>query len=201
MPIANPSQTGICNDTLGLLATSATITSINDGTPLARQLLRHWPEAVRETLAAHPWNPCLQRVAVAASADFTPAGDQWSTAFEKPAGMLRWLPWAPGHDDHFDGEEEGDYILSNEDGPIVIRGIFLIEDLSRWTPHMRAALTAKLAAKCAKAITGQASMIDRMEAKFAEAMTEAKKLDGLATGERNRNASFRSSWLDARNSW
>ena len=201
MPAA-PSQTRICNAALVLLGTSRRIGALNDGTPLAVQFARVWDEAVREMQADHPWNPCIRRVDGALSADFTPKGSQWAYAFELPAGMLRWLPWREDHVDYFDGEQESDeqgrgFILAN-DSAIVIRGIFLVEDVGRWTAGMEAAMAALLAAKTAKAITGQSGMIDRMAAVYDEAIGRAKRQDGLATGQRARTAHFRSSWLDAR---
>jgi hypothetical protein len=195
---AAPSQTRICNAALVLLGTSRRIGALNDGTPLAVQFARVWDEAQREMQADHPWNPCLRRVDGAQSSDYVQAGSQWSYAFERPAGMLRWLPWREDHVDHFNGEEEGGFILAN-DSAIVIRGIFLVEDVGKWTPGMEAAMAALLAAKTAKAITGQSAMIDRMTAVYEEAVGRAKRQDGLATGQRARTAEFRSSWLAARN--
>jgi hypothetical protein len=69
--------------------------------------------------------PCRQ------SADYVPIGSQYSQAFEKPADCVRWLPWRRGHEDYFEGEEEGDYILSNAAAPIAFRYINGIEDMSR----------------------------------------------------------------------
>ena len=193
---AAPSQTAIVNEALVLLGTSARLTSIDDGSPLARTFRDVWDMSLDEMCVAHPWNPCIGRREGARSAT-APVGTQWAYRFEKPAGMLRWLPWERDAEDWFDGEEEAGFILAN-DSAIVIRGVFRIEDVGAWTPGMRAAMAARLAMKTAKAVTGQAAMIDRAQAAFAEAIGTAKREDGLATGQRNRRAVFRSGWLDAR---
>jgi hypothetical protein len=194
---AAPSQTGIANAALVLLGTSARIGAINEGSPLSRQFFDIWDATRDEVQAAHPWNPCIGRRNGARDAGFTAIGSQWAYRFERPAGMLRWLPWERDHEDWFDGEEEEGFILAN-DTAIVIRGIFRVEDMARWTPGMIEAMAAKLAAKTAKAITGQSGMMNRLDGVFADVIARARREDGLATGQRNRRAVFRSSWLEAR---
>lgn len=192
-----PSQTGIVNAALTLLGTSRRILDIGEGSPVANLYKQIWDATLDEVLADHPWNFAVRRVDAALS-PVAPTGSQWSYRFERPAAMLRWLPWARDEDDWFDGEEEDGFILAN-DTTIVVRGIFRIVDPARWTPGFKEALAAKLAAKTAKAITGQSGMIDRMDAHYAEAKSGAKRQDGLATGQRDRRASWRSNWIDARN--
>ncbi|HEX8400521.1 MAG TPA: hypothetical protein VF628_02330 [Allosphingosinicella sp.] len=195
---AAPSQTRIVNKALALLGTVTRITSITDGSPPARLAEALWDETRDEVLADHPWNFALAREALAQSADVAVAGAQWAFAYELPAGWLRWLPWSDDHPDHFAGEQEGRCILSNAAAPIVARGIARVEDIARWSPGFQAAIATKLAAYMATGVTGQSGMIDRMDALYRRALTDAKRQDGLASGRRDRNARFRSSWLDAR---
>lgn len=195
---AQPSQTRICNATLVLLGTAQRIGAINEGSPLARAFETVWDEARDAVLADHPWNFALRREESTVSADYTPKGSQWAYAYEKPANMLRWLPWSEDHPDFFDGEEEGDYILSSADSPIIVRGIFRIEDVGRWSMGFRTALAGKLAQLTAKAITGQTGMQDRADAIYDRELRRGKRQDGAATGQRNRRATFRSNWLAAR---
>src|SRR5438045_1386472 len=98
-----PSQTRACNSALAHLGESRRIASIGDGTPLAKVFLAIWDEAIDEVLADHPWNRAIARADIAASADYEPAGTQYSQAFEKPADCVRWLPWRRGHEDYFEG--------------------------------------------------------------------------------------------------
>lgn len=201
MPVA-PSQTRVCNSALAHLGENARINSIDDNNPLARAFLQVWDEAVDEVLVDHPWNVAVKRKNVAVAADVTPAGTQYEQAFEKPVNCLRWLPYRQGHPDYFDAEEEGGYILSNAASPITVRYIERVDDISAWSPGMRECLSAKLARKTAKAITGQTGMIEAMQAVYDDALSKAKRQDGLATGERQRGIVVRSDWLGARNrSW
>jgi hypothetical protein len=66
-------------------------------------------------------------------------------------------------------------------------------------PGFKAAMRAKLARYMCKAVTGQTGMVDRMDALYRDALADAKRQDGLATGRVQRNATFRSNWLGARN--
>lgn len=194
-----PSQTRVCNSALAHLGESNRIASINDATPLARTLAAVWDEAVDEVLAAHPWNPALRRASIAASADYVPDGGQYSQAFALPSDCVRWLPWRPGHDDYFEGEEENGFILSNDAAPLNVRYIGRLDDLTKWRPGMLACLAAKLARKTARAITGSTTVMREMQTVYDDALTEAKREDGTATGERARFLQVESNWLDARN--
>lgn len=197
--MAAPSQTRICNAALAHLGEGKKITSIEDNTPLANVLKQTWDEARDEVLADHPWNFALRRKDQPTSDDAEIAGTEYDQAFAKPADCLRWLPYRPGHPDYFEGEEEGDFILSNAQAPIIVRYIARIEDVTRWTPGARAALAAKLAMINAKAITGQSGMIDRMSAIYDGLLSKAKRQDGAASGDRALRYETRSNWLGARN--
>lgn len=202
MPVVAPSPTRVGNAALAQLGEGYMITSLGDGSPLARILTEMWDDALSEVLADHPWNPALARVELPASADFVPAGSEYDQAFLKPADCVRWLPFNEDHPDYFDGEEEGDYILCNADAPLPFRYIRLLEDVGKWTPGMRECLSVKLAQKCAKAVTGQETMIDTMANLYVGVLARAKRQDGGATGKRGRKAVFRSSWNASRNrSW
>lgn len=207
---AQPSQTRICNNALVHLGSTARISAINEGSPLAKTFEAVWDEGRDEVLTDHPWNFAIIRAELAVSADFTPIGEQYLYAYEMPSDWLRWLPWRRDHIDHFEGEQEiglvtvadsetpRQFILSNAEAPIIARGIRRIETISLWSPGFKAALAAKLAFKTAKAITGQGSMVDRMADVYLDELRRAKRQDGHATGERARSAHFRSTWLNSR---
>jgi hypothetical protein len=198
MAVVPPSQTRMCNGTLALLGDSRTIASINDGTPLAKLFFGIWDETRDEVLADHPWNFAITRASLPADAG-VPEGSQYAQQFLKPGDCLRWLPWREDHPDYFAGEEEGNFILSDADAPIVIRYIRRNDDVSEWTPGFRAAMSAKLAVKLAKPITGQSVMIKTAQDAYDDELRKAKRQDGAATGDRQRQADHRSNWLAARN--
>lgn len=194
---APPSQTRMCNEALILLGSSARIGSIDEGSPLARLFEDTWDQARDETLIEHPWNFALERADLPASGDHQRAGE-YAHAYELPGDCLRWLPWRPGHPDHFDGEQEGRFILSSASAPIIVRFIRRIEDVGRWSESFKQAMTAKLAWKNAKAITGQSGMIDRMAELYHSELQRGRRQDGLASGDRNRRYRTGSNWLAAR---
>lgn len=198
---AQASQTRIVNKAFVLLGTAQRIASLTDGSPLARQAAAVWDEARDEVLADHPWNFAIARAQLAASADFTPA-NEYSYAYELPGGdFLRWLPWREGHADHFEGEQEGGYILSNAPAPIYIRYIRRIEDVAKWSPAFTEAVAAKLAFYLADSVTARGGKRDRAEMAYDKALRDAKRQDGAATGDRRRRYETRSSWLDSRSTW
>jgi hypothetical protein len=200
---AQASQTRIVNKALVLLGTSATIASLDDGSLLARAASAVWDEARDEVQADHPWNECLRRGPLAASADYTPAVE-YLYAYELPQDCLRWLPWERDHEAWFEGEQEigpndRRYLLTSAEAPLYARWIKRVEDVGAWSPGLKSAVAAKLAKYLAKPVTGQSGMIDRMDAAYADELARAKRQDGLATGRRDRRADYRSSWLAARN--
>lgn len=200
---AQASQTSHVNKALVLLGTSRKITSLNDGSRLASAAASLWDATRDEVLADHPWNFAIRRAALAVSTDYVPP-NEYLYAYELPGDCLRWLPWEEDHDDWFEGEQESggasglSYILSSATAPIYIRFIGRVEDVARWSPGFGDAFDARLARALAKPVTGQAAMIDRMDALYSEALSSAKRQDGLATGRRARNATFRSGWVEAR---
>jgi hypothetical protein len=114
------------------------------------------------------------------------AGSEYTQAFEKPADCVRWLPWSAGIPTISMARKRA--TISSRTTPH--RLPFDISRGSRicckWTPGMRACLSAKLAEKIAKAVTGQTTMIDRMESSTPTAF------QGQAPGRRatgNRRAS------------
>jgi hypothetical protein len=136
MPLP-PSQTRVCNMAL---ATSAKPPHQfdHDGTPLAKLSRRCGTKRSTRCSPIIRGTSALGAPTSPVSADFTCPRDAIHQAFEKPADCLRWLPWRPDHPDYFEGEEEGDYILSNAAAPIVVRYIARIDDIAKWSPGMRA---------------------------------------------------------------
>ncbi|WP_414902464.1 hypothetical protein ACMT1E_04340 [Sphingomonas flavalba] len=191
------SQTRIVNKALTILGSTSRVLSLTDNSPAAKVAFRLWDETRDEVLAEHPWNFAVARTDIARSGDHVPATG-WSAAFELPADLLRWLPWREDHPDHFAGEQEGQYILANGNGPLFIRYIRRIEDVARWSSGFTAAFTARLGFYMARPITASGTMMDRMERMYDKAMADARRQDGLATGRTARTASFRSDWLGAR---
>lgn len=194
---AQPSETAVVNKALSLLGSARTITALTDSTALARLAAGLWDATRDEVQADHPWNECVLRANLPASADYVPP-NEYAAAFALPADCLRWLPWEEDHPDYFEGEQEGRYLLSSAAAPLTIRYIARILNVALWSPGLMSAIAAKLARYMAKPVTGQIGLIDRMDALYQESLSAAKRQDGLATGRRDRRADYRSNWLQSR---
>ncbi len=195
------SQTRIANRAFILLGTTARITSVDDPDPLAIQTKDLWHESRRQILVAHPWNCAIRRARLNKAGTVPAFG--YSAQFQLPADNLRWLPWVTGDCDWFEGEEEGGAILSNEAGPINIRYIADIEDVTKWSAHVQLLMAYRLAWDLCESATQISGNVD--EARIAYEgqdgrggyLAEARRLDGMATGRRaNDSARAGSRWLD-----
>jgi hypothetical protein len=194
------SRTGIVNDVLALLGSLTRITSFDSAEPYAVTARELWDRALSASLAGHPWKFAIKRQSVGASGDYVPAGENsYLYAYELPADNLRWLPWDSDDANFFDGEQEGNFILSDADAPLLIRYIAKVDEVGRWSPGFLEAFTFKLAWFMAKPVTGHGTMMDRMDALYQAALPAAKRDNGLSTGRRRQSVSRRSNWLDARN--
>jgi hypothetical protein len=189
MPLPAVTQTGIYNRTLTLLGSVSRTTNIDDGQPWTDTLNELWPMAVRELLAAHPWNCAIGRAVLNKG-----AAPEWGEGFkyQLPADCLRWLPPAADSEQYFRGVEEGGFLIADADDTLKIRYIRLVEDLTRWPPHLVTALAQRLAMDSAEALTQSSSIVEDMRVKYegpdgaSGCLAEAKRMDGLATGERDR---------------
>lgn len=196
--MASPaSQTSLTNKTLALLGTLTRISAPDDGTAAAITAAALWDLTRDEVLADHPWNFAIRTDTVPQSADYVPT-TRYLFGYELPRDCLRWLPWSDESENAFAAEQEGEFLVSNDAGPLLVRMVFRAEDVSRWSPGFQAAFCAKLGRYMAKPITGQGAMIDRMDGLYEQELSRAKRQDGLATGRRNRSVVYRSNWLGAR---
>ena len=189
MAVPAITQTRIYNRALALLGSVNRSSNIDDGNPWTDTLNEHWPQAIRDLLAEHPWNCAIGRRVLNKSG--TPVfGDGYT--YQLPADCLRWLPPAPDNDDYFEGVEEGGYILADAGASINIRYIRLIEDVTAWPPHLTNAMSYRLAMDAADAITQSTSIVEDMRVKYegrdgeGGALARAKRADGLASGNRSR---------------
>lgn len=195
MALALPTQVRIYDRTLALLGSVSRVTNVDDGLAVTDTLNALWPEAVRELLAEHPWN-CAIRMAVLNLSATEPAfGDGY--LYKLPADCLRWLPWATGDCNWFDGTVVADRHILVEGylsapATINIRYISLVDDPAQWSPHMVTAMAHLLAWHAAEPITQSASIATKMKEAWhgydeaSGALGRAKEKDGLETGGRSR---------------
>lgn len=198
------SQTRIINAALVALGSGDMVSNINDGTRPARLAAAVWDEMVADMLACHPWNFAIRRatlnqVSGASAPDMTDL--EYKYAWTVPSDCARWLPWAVDDPAHFEGEQEGAYILTASAGPISIRYIRRdATDPTKWPPAFVTAATFKLAERIAEGMTQSTSIARDMADKAEMELRRAKRQDGMASGRDDRGAVVsRSEWLSARN--
>jgi hypothetical protein len=191
------SQTRIANRALILLGSTTRLISIEDDKSLALQMRDLWHESRRAAIVSHPWNFALFRQELNEAGGAPAFG--WERRFAVPTDCLRWLPPARDQDVYFEGVEEEGYILSNTQAPLPFRGIKDVPDVTKWPPHFVVFMGCQLAMDMAESVSQFASMVQDMAVKREEAWMEAKRLDGLASGERMRaNPAFTSRWVQSR---
>lgn len=202
MPAGTPTQTGIVNAALAHLGSTSRIQSINEEFGVAPDAKALWDSTMRELLADHPWNWAIGRATLNAAVTAPAFG--YTRAFELPADNLRWLP--PSREDdvddaYFTGAEEGGRLLTDAEAPLNVR--YISADLGGrvavWPPKFVKAMEYALAEALALPVTQDESLKDRMVAKAADALRNAKRRDGQASNGRSRTRiTTGSDWLTAR---
>src|SRR3546814_7970675 len=82
----------------------------------------------------HPWNCCVTRESTTATSSTPIEGAEYAFQYQLRGDCLRWLPWRRGDVHYFDAEQEGEFLLSNCEGPLVIRFIRHEPDPTKWSP-------------------------------------------------------------------
>lgn len=189
-------KTAIYNKAIVLLGSRETLLSPDEAIPSAQSLSALWDIARRSALAMHPFNFAIKREKLQRDTKAPAFG--YAYQYKRPANMLRWLPWDSDDPYYFDGEEEGDFFLTDEP-EIFIRYIGDHTDSSKWSPLFVDVLAHTLAVEYCEGKTGLMGL-RRVLSEDREAMLRAaRKADGLATGKRKRNRRVGSSrWAGAR---
>lgn len=175
-------RTTIVNGALIRLGSSQRITDIDQGDPLSIQCADVWAGTTDYVLEAHPWNFAVTRARVERDGDFSAETAGYAYRFRLPNDCLRWLPADPGDADYFLAEQEGEFLHSHEGGPVIIRFIKRVDDISRWSASFIEAVTFRLAYVLAPTVSASVSQQDRMLQAFEDALSAARGRDGLATG-------------------
>lgn len=179
-----------------LLGSATEIGSIEDDTPTTRSFKSLWDIARRTALALHPWNFAIRRAALTRSTE-VPAFE-YDYQFEIPNDCLRWLPWSIDDPQFFDGVEEAGLILANETA-INIRYIYDHNLTGKWSPMFVDVMAHTLAMELCEGKTALKGLRDRLGGDREELISQAKRIDGLASGDRRRGrAVTQSRWASAR---
>lgn len=203
---AGRTETDVANKALALLGESRTILTLDDNTPRARLLRRHYGPARDEALAAYPWNEATKLATLSATPGVETGG--WTAAYLLPGDCMRWLPWDRESDNYFSGEIVGRYLFagscsdsSDDGGTILLRYVVQLTQVALWSAGLEAAVAAKLAFASARGITGRSSDQAAMMQLFADELAKAKHQDAQANAKSAgfaRQARYHSNWLAAR---
>lgn len=168
------SEVAIVNRALDYLGAQAVI-SLDDGTANSDRMKRQLPSSRDAVLRAYPWNCATRRVSLPALSQAPAFG--FARVFQLPVDCLRVL--TTEDDVLYDARwrVEGRTLLTDEAAPLRLRYIARIEDPSLYDALLADAISARLAADLAFAITGNATLVQSM-AQFAENMlARAKRVD------------------------
>lgn len=178
--------TDLANAALAYLGDSA-ITDITDTTSKPARLCSQFAQAsIDETLRLGRWNCAARRKALVADAAAPDFGFTYS--YKLPADYLRML--------EVNGEEwqdaseytaiENDRLLSNED-TAETRYLARIE-IGQCDALLKTAIALRLAMKIAVPMTGSSEQQAAMGAMFQKALNEARHVDAMESGGREKTA-------------
>jgi hypothetical protein len=177
--------TNMADRSYRLLGGSQRVNNVNDNSTHASNFRDVYTLARLEALTAHPWNFAVTRAEVMHD-PVAPVGAEWEYRFKLPTDCLRWLPWPDQHVEYFCAEEEDGWLLTNEEGPLIVRYIRDNEDVTSWSAAFVTVLCFQCAYELCEIVAASQSVRDRMEAGRDRALTMARRQDGAATGQRNR---------------
>lgn len=189
----------IANKALVLLGSARRMNAFETGDNAdTDDLVALWDIARRSAIVLHPFNFALTRASLDRDAGAAATrGPAYS--FTLPSDCLRWLPWSREDELWFDAVEEGGNLLSSDDGPLIVRYLRDVTDVSRWPPLFCDVMVHTLAVEYCQAKTQLLGLRDRLTSERAELLSDAKRVDGLASPNRRATPSVRNSgWAGAR---
>lgn len=122
-----------------------------DNSPTAQALSGSWDSVRDSYLQSYPWNFAIKRADLAASTTEPVWG--FDAKFDLPTDCLRVL-------DVKDVDNyviEGRYVLANTNGPLYIKYISRVEDVSLWTPLFGDGFSTELAIETCDRLTDDQS--------------------------------------------
>lgn len=181
-------DTEMANVALGWLGTATRLSNIGQPGPVAAAARDSLLIQVPAIMQQHPWNFAVTRQSIPSTVAIADEVAEYAWSYQLPPDCLSWLPWRRGDVHYFAAEQEGDLLLSNSEGPVIVRYIRHVADRSKWSALFVTAVTAQLAFDLCEAVAASQSIRDRMSKRFDEAMADAKRADALATGRVDRPA-------------
>jgi hypothetical protein len=169
----------IWNMTLDLLKEQP-LSATTDQTAAALWLSRNYDHQRDYLLERYLWKFALSRAAV--PADATAPAWGWTKRYLIPTQALRFIP--PTYDGSWNGkpmpyEEESGYILTNHEGPLLLRTINRVTNEGLFANGFVEALAVRLAMRCSHWMTGKISMFNTLSQLYTTTLSEVK--DAMAS--------------------
>jgi hypothetical protein len=173
------SKTAIANLALRHLKIDP-VTSIDppDEDSKAAQAAADWyDQARRDTLEAHPWKFATKRRSLVA--DASAPGFEYTKKYELPSDFIRVNRIGENWDNpQMDYEIEDGFILCDLESPLLLVYVYNLSDATKFSPKFVTSLSYKLAAFMAFEMTGNAQLVQAMEAQFVGSLTQAASVSG-----------------------
>lgn len=194
-----PNQRDILNKVMILLGSARRIdTAATDDSADASDLLALWDIARRAAIVLHPFNFAIKRQKTLRDTGTADDGGPLYR-YTMPADCLRWLPWNRNENLWFDAVEEGGKLLSDDEGPVVIRYLVDVPNAALWSPLFCDVMAYTLAMEYNQAKTQLVSLRDRLASERQDMIDAAKRIDGLASANRQAGVTtINSRWAGAR---
>lgn len=169
---------------------SGYLTDLSTDTTIAGQALNRTYEMVRdEVLESHPWNFAVARAELAADV----ATPEWGFdhQYSLPANCLRFLSM---YGEKVPYQIEGDKLLVDDEGPLLIRYIKRESDTSKFSPTFVAALATRWAFEICGVVEAKVTPNQLWEM-YLTFLAQAKRADAQSNPSEEMPDG---DWLDAR---
>jgi hypothetical protein len=186
-------ETDICNGALDRLGADP-IASLDQASTNAARLKRQYPKTRDAVLRAYPWNCAQERASLAADATAPAFGYARQFALPEDPLCLRVLAIDGEVDFGLKYKVERRFIRTDEAAPLKTLYIARVAEFE-FDPLLSDAISARLAADLAYAITGSASLMEAAAKRYRDILVEARQVDAQ---EGSPDALLAGEWVESR---
>ncbi len=182
-------QVAICNLALGLVGV-APIASLDDESRVAQLCNVSFAAARDAVLEARPWSFAMKRRTLPADANAPDWGP--GKRFPLPAVVLRVVEASNGDQPLEDWRVEDRAVLTDFAGPVKVRAIEQVDDVSKFSPGFVQALAAYLGYVLAVPLTESRTLKADLWQEYQARLKDAGALDGMQGRSKQR---MTASWV------
>lgn len=170
------SKVQICNLALGRLGASR-ITSLTDNTAEAKLCNLFFDDVAEEVMLEGPWTSTIQRATLNRTVN-TPVFE-YSYEYQLPTSpkLLKALAINEETPGNYAYKIEGDKLVTDLSS-VKLLYIARLDDTEAYDPMLKRAITSRLTAELAYAITGSASLAEKWQKKYEQDVMDGLAIDG-----------------------